>query len=43
MPARLVTGEGNLATIRRAVHIKALPEAWRQELLGHLEEQDGIE
>src|SRR5215212_970701 len=40
---RLVTGEGNLATIRRAVHIKALPEAWRQEFLGHLEEQDGIE
>jgi MOSC domain-containing protein YiiM len=40
---RLVTGEDNLATIRRAVHIKALPEAWRQEFLGHLEEQDGIE
>jgi len=37
---RLVTGEGDMATIRRAVHIKALPEAWRQEFLGYQEKQD---
>jgi MOSC domain-containing protein YiiM len=40
---RLVTGEGDVATIRRAVHIKALPEAWRQEFLDHLGNQDGME
>jgi MOSC domain-containing protein YiiM len=33
---RLVTGEGNIETVRRAIHIKALPEAWRQEFLGSL-------
>ena len=37
---RLVTGEGKLATIRRAVHIKALPEAWRQEFLEQLAKQE---
>ena len=37
---RLVTGEGDMATIRRAVHIKALPEAWRQEFLDYLGKQD---
>jgi MOSC domain-containing protein YiiM len=37
---RLVTGEGDMATIRRAVHIKALPEAWRQEFLGYQGKQD---
>ena len=39
---QLVSGGGNEATIRRAVHIKALPEAWRQEFLDNLGEQDGI-
>jgi MOSC domain-containing protein YiiM len=33
---RLVTGEGHIKTVRRAIHIKALPEAWRQEFLGSL-------
>jgi hypothetical protein len=32
-----------MATIRRAVHIKALPEAWRQEFVDYLGKQDGIE
>ena len=32
----LVTGEGDIATVRRAIHIKALPEAWRQEFLDNL-------
>jgi len=40
---QLVTSEGDMATIRRAVHIKALPEAWRQEFVDYLEKQDGIE
>src|SRR5919107_1077536 len=40
---RLVTGEGDMATVRRAVHIKALPEAWRQEFVDYLGKQDGIE
>jgi MOSC domain-containing protein YiiM len=40
---QLVTSEGDMATIRRAVHIKALPEAWRQEFLDYLGKQDGIE
>jgi MOSC domain-containing protein YiiM len=39
---QLVSSEGDMATIRRAVHIKALPEAWRQELLDYLVKQDGI-
>ena len=39
----LVTSEGDMATIRRAVHIKALPEAWRQEFVDYLGKQDGIE
>lgn len=40
---QLVTSEGDMATIRRAVHIKALPEAWRQEFVDYLGKQDGIE
>lgn len=39
---QLVSSEGDMATIRRAVHITALPEAWRQELLDYLVKQDGI-
>lgn len=39
---QLVTGKGDLTTIRRAVHIKALPEAWRQEFLDYLGKQDGM-
>ncbi|MDQ3835575.1 MAG: MOSC domain-containing protein [Thermoproteota archaeon] len=39
---RLVSGGGEEATIRRAIHIKALPEAWRQQFLDYLGEQDGI-
>lgn len=37
---QLVTSEGDMATIRRAVHIKALPEAWRQEFLDYLGEAE---
>jgi MOSC domain-containing protein YiiM len=40
---QLVTSEGDMATIRRAVHIKALPEAWRQEFVDYLGKQGGIE
>jgi len=40
---QLATSEGDMATIRRAVHIKALPEAWRQEFVDYLGKQDGIE
>jgi len=40
---QLVTSEGDMAKIRRAVHIKALPEAWRQEFVDYLGKQDGIE
>jgi MOSC domain-containing protein YiiM len=40
---QLVSSEGDEATIRRAVHIKALPEAWRQEFLNYLVKQDDIE
>ena len=36
---RLITGEGDIETVRRAVHIKALPEAWRQEFLEQLAQQ----
>ena len=39
---QLVTGKGDMATVRRAVHIKALPEAWRQEFLDYLGKQDGM-
>ena len=39
---RLVSSRGDEATIQRAVHIKALPEAWRQEFLAYLGKQDGI-
>jgi MOSC domain-containing protein YiiM len=37
---RLVTAEADIATLRRAVHIKALPEAWRQEFLEQLAQQN---
>jgi MOSC domain-containing protein YiiM len=37
---RLVTGQLNIATLRRAVRVEALPEGWRQEFLGQLAEQD---
>jgi MOSC domain-containing protein YiiM len=40
---QLVSSEGDEATIRRAVHIKALPEAWRQEFLDYLGKQERIE
>jgi MOSC domain-containing protein YiiM len=40
---RLVSSRRDEATIQRAVHIKALPEAWRQEFLGYLGKQDDIE
>jgi MOSC domain-containing protein YiiM len=33
---QLATGKDDMATIQRAVHIKALPEGWRQELLDYL-------
>jgi MOSC domain-containing protein YiiM len=33
---RLVSGRGDEATFRRAIHIKALPEAWRQQFLDFL-------
>jgi MOSC domain-containing protein YiiM len=36
----LVTGEGDIATLQRAIHIEALPEAWRQEFLERLAKQD---
>ena len=39
---RLVTGEGNIATLRRAVHIESLAEGWRQEFLEQLAQQDEI-
>ena len=37
---RLVSSRGDEATIQRAVNIKALPEAWRQEFLAYLGKQD---
>ncbi len=37
---RLVTRQGNIATLRRAVRVKALAEGWRQEFLEQLAEQD---
>ena len=37
---RLVTGQRNIATLRRAVHVEALAEGWRQEFLEQLAEQD---
>jgi MOSC domain-containing protein YiiM len=39
---RLVTGEGSIATLRRAVHIESLAEGWRQEFLEQLAQQDEI-
>jgi MOSC domain-containing protein YiiM len=40
---RLVSGGGDEATIRRAIQIKALPPAWRQEFLDYLGESDGTQ
>jgi MOSC domain-containing protein YiiM len=40
---RLVSSRGDEAIIQRAVHVKALPEAWRQEFLAYLGKQHGIE
>lgn len=40
---RLVSSRGDEEIIRRAIHIKALPEAWRQEFLAYLGKQDDIE
>jgi hypothetical protein len=40
---QLVGNEADEATIRRAVRIKALPEAWRQEFLDYLGKQDSIQ
>jgi MOSC domain-containing protein YiiM len=37
---RLVTGEANIATLRRAVRIESLAEGWRQEFLEQLAKQD---
>ena len=37
-----VTGEGDIATLQRAVRIEALPESWRQEFLDYLGKQDGM-
>ncbi len=37
---QLATGKGDMATLRRAVYIKPLPEAWRQEFLEQLAQQD---
>jgi MOSC domain-containing protein YiiM len=39
---RLVTGEGSIATLRRAVHIESLAEGWRQEFLEQLAQKDEI-
>jgi MOSC domain-containing protein YiiM len=39
---RLVTGEGNIAILRRAVRIESLAEGWRQEFLEQLAKQDGM-
>ncbi len=37
-----VTGEGDIATLQRAVRIEALPESWRQEFLDYLGKQEGM-
>lgn len=37
---RLVTGQRNIATLRRAVRVEALAEGWRQEFLEQLAQQD---
>jgi hypothetical protein len=37
---RLVTGESDSATLRRAVCIEDLAEGWRQEFLKQLAKQD---
>jgi MOSC domain-containing protein YiiM len=39
---QLVTGKGDITTLRRAVRIKPLPEAWRQEFLEQLAQQDEV-
>jgi MOSC domain-containing protein YiiM len=36
---KLATGEVDIATLRRAVNIEALPEGWRQECLHQLSQQ----
>ena len=36
---RMATGESDISTLRRAVHIEALTEAWRQEFLEQLAKQ----
>jgi MOSC domain-containing protein YiiM len=41
--ARLASSGADEATIRRAVHVKALPEAWRQEFLDYLRKHDDVE
>ena len=38
---QLVTSEGDIATLQRAVRIEALPESWRQEFLDYLGKQEG--
>lgn len=40
---QLISGEGDVTTIRRAFNIKALPEVWRKELLDYLVKQGGTE
>jgi MOSC domain-containing protein YiiM len=40
---RLVTAKGDITTLQRAVRIKPLPEAWRQEFLEQLAQQDEVE
>src|SRR5918995_2445060 len=37
---QLVTGEGSIATLRRAVHIESLAEGWRQEFLEQLAQKN---
>jgi MOSC domain-containing protein YiiM len=39
---QLVTGESDIATLRRAIHIEALAEGWRQEFLDQLAQQDNM-
>jgi MOSC domain-containing protein YiiM len=39
---RLVTGEGSIATLQRAVRIESLAEGWRQEFLEQLAQHDEI-
>jgi MOSC domain-containing protein YiiM len=37
---RLVTGESDISTLRRAIHVEALAEGWRQEFLDQLAQQN---